>query len=94
METANQIILYIAILFLILAFLFAMSAALFFKKILLKLVALEVMVNLFISGIGVWILFIHFPFLLDVSIALSLIMFLSTAAYCQFIHDKGDQANV
>jgi multisubunit Na+/H+ antiporter MnhF subunit len=62
-----------------------------FKSIFIKLVALECLVNLFICGVGIWTLHIHFPLLLDICIALSLITFLSTAAYCQYISTQGDK---
>ncbi len=93
MKVLNDVIQFIAIGFLVLAFLFALLATWRFKKILIKLVALEVMVNLFISAIGIWVLFIHFFYLLDICIALSLIMFLSTAAYCQFLFRRGEKVN-
>jgi multisubunit Na+/H+ antiporter MnhF subunit len=58
------------------------------SNIFIKLVALEVMVNLFICGVGLWAYHIHFPPLLDICIALSLIMFLTTVAYCQLLYKR------
>ena len=57
-------------------------------SIWVKLVALEVLDNIFICGVGIWAVILHFPVLLDICIALSLIMFLSTAAYCQFLSNR------
>lgn len=57
-------------------------------SIWVKLVALEVLVNIFICGVGIWAVTRHFPVLLDICIALSLIMFLSTVAYCQFLSNR------
>lgn len=57
-------------------------------SIWVKLVALEVLVNIFICGVGIWAVTRDFPALLDICIALSLIMFLSTVAYCQFLSNR------
>jgi multicomponent Na+:H+ antiporter subunit F len=55
------------------------------KSIFVKLLVLEVLVNVFICGVAIYALIISFALLLDICIALSLIAFLSTAAYCQYI---------
>lgn len=85
MQTLNLIVHVASVALLAMAILFALLTTWRTKELLIKLVALEVLVNLFICGIGIWALYIHFPLLLDICIALSLIMFLSTAAYCQFL---------
>lgn len=88
MQTLNTIMHIITVCCLSLAALLALLTCWRSKPILIKLVALEVLVNLFICGVAVWALQIHFPLLLDICIALSLIMFLSTVAYCQFLTQK------
>lgn len=50
-----------------------------------RLVSLEVLANLLISLIALWALAIHAETLLDICLALALIMFLSTVAYCQYL---------
>lgn len=85
MKMFSQYIQGIAILFMVMAAFLTLVTLFRYKIILIKLVCLEVLVNLFICFIGIWVLKIHFSFLLDVCIALSLIMFLSTTAYCQFL---------
>lgn len=89
METLNHIIRYAYISCLTLAFIITLITVSRFKEILIKLVALEVLVNLFICGIGIWTLHIKLSLLLDICIALSLIMFLSTVACCQFLLKRG-----
>ncbi|MEM9242489.1 MAG: monovalent cation/H+ antiporter complex subunit F [Pseudomonadota bacterium] len=81
----NNILQVSAILCVLMAVLLTLLAVWRFADILVKLVALEVLVNLFICGVGIWALHIHFSALLDICIALSLIMFLSTVAYLQFL---------
>lgn len=85
MILANIIISTAAVIFLVMAATIALWVAYRSENILIKLVALEVMVNLFICGVGIWAVQIRFYFLIDICIALSLIMFLSTIAYCQFL---------
>ena len=53
-----------------------------------RLVSLEVLANLLISLIALWALVIHAETLLDICLALALIMFLSTVAYCQYLSRK------
>lgn len=89
MHEISQVILYVAITCLIAAFAIALFATWRFSHVLIKLVALEVLVNLFIAAVGLWALRLHFSYFLDICIALSLLMFLSTVAYCQFIVRQG-----
>lgn len=85
MQMINSILYFLTILCLLTAILLALVVVWRSGEILIKLVAVEVLVNLLICGIGVWTLHIHFSVLLDICIALSLIMFLSTVAYLQFL---------
>lgn len=71
--------------FLILAIILIAIVILRDKDIFVKLLVLEVLVNLFICGVAIYALIISFALLLDICLALSLIAFLSTAAYCQYI---------
>lgn len=89
MHELNTIIQNIAIVILSFSFLLVLLACWRFETVLTKLVALEVLVNLFICAVCIWALHIHFALLLDICIALSLIMFLSTVAYCQFLMRPG-----
>lgn len=91
MQMLNQLIQSMTVLFLALAFIVTLFCCWRFEKLLIKLVSLEVLVNLFVCGVGFWALHIDFASLLDVCIALSLIMFLSTVAYCQFLMQRGSQ---
>jgi len=88
MQTLNNIINYLAIGLLLLSFLLTLISSWRFKNIFIKLISLEVLVNVFICGVGVWAVHIDFPVLLDICIALSLIMFLSAVAYCQFLMNR------
>lgn len=81
----NEIFYFLSVGCLSLAFIFSLLACWQSKEVLIKLVSLEVLVNLFICGVGVCALHIDFSLLLDICIALSLTMFLSTVAYCQFL---------
>lgn len=89
MQILNAWIELIAMTLIGLAILFGLLACWRCKSILIKLVALEVLVNLFICCVSIWAARIHFVSLLDICIALSLIMFLGTVAYCQFLMRQG-----
>jgi multicomponent Na+:H+ antiporter subunit F len=75
----------LAISLLILALIFVLVSIVRFSDILVKLVALEVLVNLLIGAIAIWAWQKQQVILLDVCIALTLVMFLATVAYAQYI---------
>ncbi|WP_440615543.1 monovalent cation/H+ antiporter complex subunit F [Cysteiniphilum sp. 6C5] len=78
----------ISVIFLAIAFILVLATVLKDRCVFVKLICLEMLVNLFIGGVGLWALKIDFYLLLDICIALSLIMFLSTVAYCQLLTNK------
>lgn len=85
MKIINETLNILSIIFLIASFLLALISCWRFEDVLTKLVSLEVLANIFICGIGMWAVYTKFSMLLDICIALSLIIFLSTVAYCQFL---------
>lgn len=89
LENLNLILQGAAIFLLVLAVVLLLIALLRSCSVFVKFLVLEVMANIFICGIALYALAISFPVLLDICLALSLIAFLSTAAYCQFIAVRG-----
>ena len=59
------------------------------RSIFVRLVILEVLANLLLAAIATWSYINKQVVFLDISVALALIMFLSTVAYYQFIIEKG-----
>ncbi|WP_440682546.1 monovalent cation/H+ antiporter complex subunit F [Cysteiniphilum halobium] len=85
MQLLNNILITLSVVFLAIALFVVLASLLKHRCILIKLVCLEMLVNLFICWVGLWALKVDFYLLLDICIALSLVMFLSTVAYCQLL---------
>lgn len=80
---------YMAIACLLIALMICLYSLIRFRSILVKLVVIEVIINIVTSGLALWSLLNHQAVFLDICVALVLVMFLSTVAYCQFILPRG-----
>lgn len=84
----NHILFYASIVFLAVAALLALWSLCKTRYFLVRLLILELLVNVFIAAIAIWSLKMQFLHLIDICIALTLMMFLSTVAYCQFFAER------
>ncbi len=85
MIDAASIILQISLIILILSIVIILFSLARFKSIYIKMVAMEVLSNTFISGIAFWSLISGEQVFIDICIPLSLMIYLSTVGYCQFL---------
>ncbi len=69
---------------LILSVVLLISYLLTLKDLLIKLVCIELLVNALLASIALWAIKTGAYLLIDVCLALALVMFLSTIAYCQY----------
>lgn len=85
MTNLADIILQLAIVILILSITITLYALARYKSIYIKLVTMEVLSNTFISGIAFWSLISNERVFIDICIPLSLMIYLGTVGYCQFL---------
>ena len=91
MSELNHLLQILSVVILLFSLFLVLVTLVRYRPILVKLVALEVMVNLFIGAIGLWALHVRQSLMLDICIPLALIMFLATVAYCQFLIKRKHQ---
>lgn len=89
MHEFSLIISYTAVASLLIALFISLFSLIHFRSILAKLVVIEILINIVTSGLALWSLLNHQAVFLDICVALVLVMFLSTVAYCQFILPRG-----
>lgn len=88
MHSINTILRMSSVVLMLVSVFFTLLTLFRYRKPTIYLISLEVLANLFISGICLWALYLKQVLFLDLCLAISLIMFLSTAAYCQYLIDQ------
>ena len=84
----NEIFNLISIALVTIAFLLCLLVILKQKSVFVKIITLEVMGNILLAAIAIWAYWHQSVYFLDICLAIALIMFVSTVAYCQFISTK------
>ena len=85
MEEINTIVRIIAVIALLAAMFIVIAAIFRFESTMSKLIVLEVAANLMVMILGLWTLHVSKVLLLDICLGLTLIVFLTTVAYCRFV---------
>lgn len=85
MEAVSHIVQGVAVTLMGFSLLLTLFSLLYFQQFIIKLVCLEVLANILITAMSLWSLLIGQPLIIDICLAIALIMFVSTLAYCRFI---------
>jgi multicomponent Na+:H+ antiporter subunit F len=88
MDLVSHIIAEVAVGLIGLSVVLTLFSLLYFRPLIIKLICLEVLANILITAMSLWSLLLAQPLIIDISLAIALIMFVSTLAYCRFITSR------